>query len=190
MKSDVVFALENAGWPALLVDAGGVILRANQNAIKAFGSVVEREKPLLAAIWVEGFGPSAEQFLANWERSPTDSAELKLLIKGGGVALFSVSICSFAKDGQKYFVLQLLPESTSSSSSGQTEIISSHKQKLDCALQLARTMAHDFNNALTGILGHTSLLLSQAPPDHPWRGSLIQVEKAAARAADIASDLS
>jgi len=189
MKHDLGFVLENAGWPALLVDAGGVILRANRSAIKAFGSVVEGEKPLLAAIWVEGFGPSAEQFLLNWERLPVDTTQMKLLIKGGGEGSFPVSICHFAKDGQKYFLLQMLPESAAAGSHGQTEIISSHKHKLECALQLARTMAHDFNNALTGILGHTSLLLSQMPAHHPWRVSLTQVEKGVTRAADIAADL-
>ena len=47
MKAAVVFALEHAGWPALLVDTGGVILRANHSAVKVFGPVVEGEKPLL-----------------------------------------------------------------------------------------------------------------------------------------------
>ena len=70
---------------------------------------------------------------------------------------------------------------------GNTAII--QKQKLDCALQLARTMALDFNNALTSILGHTSLLLGRAEPTHPWRASLVEVEKSAARAAEIAADL-
>ncbi|MBI3418087.1 MAG: response regulator [Verrucomicrobia bacterium] len=64
-----------------------------------------------------------------------------------------------------------------------------HKQKLDCALQLIRTVALDFNNALTSVLGHTSLLLAQMPPGNPWRNSLVEVEKSAERAAEIASDL-
>jgi signal transduction histidine kinase len=64
-----------------------------------------------------------------------------------------------------------------------------HKQKLDCALQLARSVALDFNNALTTILGHTSLLLSKAEAGNPWRGSLVEIEKSAARAAEIANDL-
>src|SRR6201999_1671586 len=64
-----------------------------------------------------------------------------------------------------------------------------HKQKLDCALQLARTVSLDFNNALTSILGHTSLLLTKAEANHPWRRSLLEVEKSAARAAEIANDL-
>jgi two-component system, cell cycle sensor histidine kinase and response regulator CckA len=56
-------------------------------------------------------------------------------------------------------------------------------------LQLARTVSLDFNNALTGVLAHTSLLLSKAEPDHPWRRSLLEVEKSAARAAEIAAEL-
>jgi hypothetical protein len=54
------------------------------------------------------------------------------------------------------------------------------KQKLDCALQLARTVSLDFNNALTSILGHTSFLLDKAEAGHPWRHSLMEVEKSAA----------
>ena len=38
MKSDVAFALENAGWPALLVDAAGAICRANPAATSLFGA--------------------------------------------------------------------------------------------------------------------------------------------------------
>src|SRR5476651_820456 len=63
------------------------------------------------------------------------------------------------------------------------------KQKLDCALQLARTVSLDFNNALTSILGHVSFLLSKAEAGHPWRHSLMEVEKSAERAAEIAHEL-
>ena len=63
------------------------------------------------------------------------------------------------------------------------------KQKLDCAMQLIRTVALDFNNALTSILGHSSLLLAKSEQQHPMRGSLVEIEKSAQRAAEIASDL-
>jgi nitrogen-specific signal transduction histidine kinase len=165
-----------------------VILRANQAAIKIFGAVAEGERPLLAAIWSVGFGPTAEQFLAQCERSPTDAVPLKFQVKGGVASSFSVSICSFTKDGQKFFIFQLLPEPPPSYA-GNTEFISVHNQKLDCALQLARTVSLDFNNALTSILGHASLLLAQAPADHAWRGSLMEIEKSATRAAEVANDL-
>jgi two-component system cell cycle sensor histidine kinase/response regulator CckA len=63
------------------------------------------------------------------------------------------------------------------------------KQKLDCALQLARTVSIDFNNALTSVLGHASFLLGKTEAGHPWRHSLMEVEKSAARAAEIANEL-
>jgi len=69
------------------------------------------------------------------------------------------------------------------------ETNTAHKQKLDCALQLARSVALDFNNALTSILGHASLLLSKTEANHPWRNSLCEIEKSAAKAAEIANDL-
>jgi two-component system cell cycle sensor histidine kinase/response regulator CckA len=100
------------------------------------------------------------------------------------------AICSFSKDSRKYFVLQLLPETAplpGDSKGPPTD--SSQKQKLECALQLARTVSLDFNNVLTTILGHTSLLLSQTDQKHPWRNSLIEVEKSAVKAAEIANDL-
>jgi two-component system, cell cycle sensor histidine kinase and response regulator CckA len=63
------------------------------------------------------------------------------------------------------------------------------KQKLECALQLARTVALDFNNALTSILGHASLVLGKMEPNHPWRSSLVEIEKSAEKAAEVAADL-
>jgi two-component system cell cycle sensor histidine kinase/response regulator CckA len=188
MKSDVIFTLDNAGWPALLVDSASTICRANVSAIKLFGATLEGGAPLLSAIWAPENNTTAEQFLAHWERSPSSSVNLKFRAKGGSAVQYSTSICAFSKDEQKYFVLQLLPENShSGSENGHSPV--AHKQKLDCALQLARTVSLDFNNALTTILGHTSLVLSRMEPEHPWRSSLLAVEQSAAKAAEIANDL-
>ncbi len=183
MKADVVFPLENAGWPALLVDVSATIVRANPAAVKVFGQTLEGSAPLLSAIWTPENEGAPEQFIANWERAPSATVNLKLRAKGGSASAFSISICPFMQGGQKYFVWQMLPEGVVSDAS------QAHKQKLDCALQLARTVSLDFNNALTTILGHTSLLLSKIEPNHPWRGSLLEVEKSASKAAEIADDL-
>ncbi|MGH7952525.1 MAG: hypothetical protein ACREFE_11490, partial [Limisphaerales bacterium] len=134
---------------------------------------------------------------------------MKFRAANGAVIKFTAAICAFAKDGQKWFVLQLLPAiepvvihtpAPTPATTGITPSISpavenmdpagvALKQKLDCALQLARTISLDFNNALTSVLGHTSLLLSKAEAGHPWRHSLMEVEKSAARAAEIANEL-
>lgn len=192
MKHDITFALENAGWPALLVDGASIICRANSAAVRLFGPALEGDLPHLSAIWSPENTSSAEQFLAQWERAPAPTVTLKLRGKGGATLSQLASICSLNRDGQKVFVIQLLPEITLPArelkgANGDAGL--AHKQKLDCALQLARTVSLDFNNALTSILGHTSLILGQMEPDHPWRRSLLEVEKSAAHGAEIANDL-
>jgi len=190
MKPDP-FSLENAGWPAILVDASQVIRQANQAAIKIFGVALEGNSPLLSAIWSADNAATPEQFLTRWERAPAPTVSLKLRGKGGGAQAHLVSICSFNRDGEKYFLLQLLPQAGTpayeTERNSDTTIV--HRQKLECALQMARSVALDFNNALTAVLGHTSHVLSRMEPTHPDRGSLLEVEKAAARAAEIANDL-
>ena len=192
MKLDVAFVLESAAWPAFVVESGGTIRQANQAAINFFGPKLEGEGPSLSAIWSPENGLHAEPFLSRWERSATGIVPLKFVGKGAATSAFSTFICSASKDGQKRFIFQLLREAAASPADapGQAEESSlATRQKLDCALQMTRTVALDFNNALTGILGHTSLVLSKMAPDHVWRRSLLEVEKAAEKAAEIAHQL-
>jgi two-component system cell cycle sensor histidine kinase/response regulator CckA len=196
MKPDVVFGLESAAWPALLVSASGSILRANAAATKVFGPVLAGETPPLSAIWSPDNGGTDRQFLMLWEQAPTTTADLKFRTVGG-MAKFTVAICTFDKDGNKWFVLQLLPAVPAPVEIPKPVALAAPpdagglalKQKLDCALQLARSVSIDFNNALTSVLGHTSLLLAKAEAGHPWRHSLLEVEKSAERAAEIANEL-
>ncbi len=192
MKSEQVFALEHAAWPALLVHSSSTICRANAAALQAFTPALGGASPLLSAIWSRENGQTAEQFLAGWERAPRPMLVLKFHGKNGSTVAYETSVCAFTRDEEKLFLLQLLMMKEVTPPGPRTEGEQTsmfQKQKLDCALQLTRTVALDFNNALTGILGHTSFVLGQMEPDNCWRGSLLEVEKAAARAAEIASDL-
>ncbi len=194
MKPEVVFGLESAAWPALLLNAGSVVLRANAAAAATFGAALAGETPALSAIWTPENSGKPEGFFTRWEASPVSTAELKLRTANGATTKFTAAICAFTRDGSKWYVLQLLPAiepapapvdaKTAPDPSG-----AALKQKLDCALQLARTVSLDFNNALTSVLGHTSLLLSKAEAGHPWRRSLMEVEKSAEHAAEIANEL-
>ena len=51
MKSDVSFQLENAAWPAFVVESGGTIRYANQAAVAFFGPKLEGEALSLSALW-------------------------------------------------------------------------------------------------------------------------------------------
>ena len=209
MKPQVPFVLEHSGWPALLVEEGGTIRRANSAAVDAFGPGVAGGSTLLASIWAAENPGKPEMFLANFEVTGHNHATVKLRNKSGLPEDFSIFICPINRDEQKYFLLQLFPLSAAAppavgepfvlketSARARSEPVApavdasvAHKQKLDCALQLTRTVALDFNNALTSILGHTSLLLSKTELGHPFRSSLVEVEKSAAKAAEIANDL-
>ncbi|MEY2428532.1 MAG: hypothetical protein QOJ40_1417 [Verrucomicrobiota bacterium] len=192
MKFDVLLALETAGWPALVVDAAGTVSCSNQAAKNAFGTGLDGEWPQLSAIWLPDNNLTPEGFLEQWKQAPAPGVLLKFRNEAGAVVSHFTSISTLVHEGHDYFLIQLFPDNTPATSAAKNptaEAGLAHKQKLECALQLARTVSLDFNNALTSILGHTSLVLSKMEPTHPWRGSLMEVEKSAAKAAEIANDL-
>jgi signal transduction histidine kinase len=202
---DEEFLLQNADWPCLLVDIHGKVLRANRAAVRAFGSGIEGEKGNLGTIWSPQNRDSAQAFL---NVSPSaEPAPVKFHLKSGLPGGFAVQLCATA--GQEICLLQLFRETSAGSAASVPNTVTprveaaaagvaapaemdpalAHKQKLDCALQLARSVALDFNNALTSILGHVSLLLGKTESGHLWRNSLVEIEKSAAKAAEIAGDL-
>jgi signal transduction histidine kinase len=207
-KDEDDFLLQNAEWPVVLVHKNGKVLRANRAAVRAFGSGIEKEDGTLVSIWAAQNRGSALEFLS---LPPPDAlVRLNFNLKSGLRGAFLAQLCLTASDD--LCLLQLLKEippegspapgtkSSATSTAGAAaslpaaaaaavEASLAHKQKLDCALQLARSVALDFNNALTSILGHASLLLSKAEAAHPWRASLHEIEKSAAKAAEIANDL-
>ena len=62
-------------------------------------------------------------------------------------------------------------------------------QKLESLGVLAGGIAHDFNNLLMGVLGNASLALAGLAPESPTRESLLRIEKAAHRAAELTRQL-
>lgn len=62
-------------------------------------------------------------------------------------------------------------------------------QKVQAIGQLAGGVAHDFNNILTAIIGHTELMLQRAPAADPMQTHAEEIQKAAHRAAGLTRQL-
>ncbi len=62
-------------------------------------------------------------------------------------------------------------------------------QKMESVGQLAGGVAHDFNNMLCVILGHTEMVMDQIAPDHPLFASLQEIRNAAEHSADLTRQL-
>ena len=197
MKPEVEFVLENAAWPALLVNASGTVLQSNLAAKTLFGTALAGHAAELAAIWSPANGIPPAGWLGWWEKTRTTPVDAQFRVAGGLEKKYATAVAQLTDGGGRRYLLQLLAPPAAAGgppAEAPTEFRNGTgdaalRQKLECVLQLARSVSLDFNNALTGVLAHTSLLLGKAEAGHPWRRSLLEVEKSAARAAEIASEL-
>jgi signal transduction histidine kinase len=62
-------------------------------------------------------------------------------------------------------------------------------QKMEVVGQLASSVAHDFNNILSVILGYNEVVLAALGPDHPLRGDTEEIKHAADRAVGLTRQL-
>jgi PAS domain S-box-containing protein len=62
-------------------------------------------------------------------------------------------------------------------------------QKMESVGRLAGGVAHDFNNMLGVILGHTEMALENVDPEQPLFDDLLEIRKAAERSADLTRQL-
>ncbi len=64
-----------------------------------------------------------------------------------------------------------------------------HAQKMEAVGRLAGSIAHDFNNMLTAVLGTAELILEKMPMDDPLRSRIETIRAAALRSKEVACRL-
>jgi len=72
---------------------------------------------------------------------------------------------------------------------GKLEVQLQQAQKMESIGRLAGGVAHDFNNMLTIIVGHSELGLMHLEPNHPVRDDFIEIRNTAERSADLTRQL-
>jgi two-component system cell cycle sensor histidine kinase/response regulator CckA len=204
--------MENAGWPALLVDATGAIRAVSMGAKNVFGQIILTRPSLAQSVWSKENEQTPEEFFALYDEMAEHPFELRFKGRDGSTCTYQTHVCMTFHEGEELFLMQIFRTSPLEEKAGGQALVPAappkaaepargnetstvmeaslaQKQKLDCAMQLIRTVALDFNNALTSIMGHASLLLGRLENKHPHRSSLVEIEKSAQKAAEIAHDL-
>ena len=179
---------DNAGDVILVTDSEGRLTAANRAAEVVF----QTQAPALAG------RPLVELFQAE-DRGQIEKT-LNALRAGRQVAPFEARTQS---NGAQARVLELHLQSLRRndqcvgyecvardlSERRRLEAMVQQMQRLESVGQLAAGVAHDYNNIMTVILGHTGLLLAEDSWPPAVRESLEEIQRAATRAADLTRQL-
>jgi two-component system cell cycle sensor histidine kinase/response regulator CckA len=133
------------------------------------------EKPGVAEQWYEG--------LSRQEHVRDQEANIRN--QSGALHEVLISLSPLALGHQPH--LLLLAQDVSERAMLERQL--RQAQKMEAIGQLAAGVAHDFNNILTVIQGHTGLMQQTMPGDSPQKKSLEQISSASARAATLIRQL-
>jgi PAS domain S-box-containing protein len=136
-------------------------------------------------------GGAAEAELENYrrafqERRKVDGVERRLTLANGQSLIVEESVSFVELPGQPPLQLSVFRDVTGER---RLEEQLRQSQKMQAIGQLASGVAHDFNNILTIIQGHASLLLSAGGLSEPATRSAQQIVQASERAASLTRQL-
>jgi PAS domain S-box-containing protein len=175
-------------------DETGRLIRGNPAGVKIWGA-----EPTVA---LEEYGVfKARRLPSGKEIAPDDWALAHTIHEGVTIADELLEIDAF--DGQKKIILNYTAPVLDDQGAIRGAIVVNHDisereklqaqltqaQKMESVGRLAGGVAHDFNNMLGVILGHTELAMDEMDPSQPLYGDLQQIRKAAERSADLTRQL-
>lgn len=161
--------------PLLVLSSGREALFANA-AFFRFFPVAHGDKPGSLATPVEQFWPTIREVNLNLEE-----LRCQWELEGKGTYSVRLGLMPLAHG-------EILVRVLAGSSSAETASVF-HAQRLETLGLLASGVAHDFNNVLTGILGHLAFLKGTLPRSGPHLDSLRSIEEGARKAAGLSQQI-
>ena len=175
--------LENIGDAVFVADAAGRFLDVNPRACDMTGYTREE---LLGLTVADTYPPHAREQardrVAEVAGGVPDVRERPLLRKDG-VVLTVETNARLLPDGRMLGTVRDVTERRL------LEVQLRQAQKMEAIGRLAGGVAHDFNNVLTAVFGYVDLLREELPPESEAQKDLLEVRKAAERAASLTRQL-
>lgn len=190
--------VEETGDLITRTDEKGVLTYVNQCAKRIFGIPA-----------VQCLGKSAFEFIHPEDREKTEewfhdcvdnhfkqsSFENRLVNQETNEIFQFLWTCNFHYDDQGCLLLvnsvahDITERKRAAEEKSKLESQLQQVQKMESVGRLAGGVAHDFNNMLGVILGHTEMLLEHVNPGEPTYEDLEEIRKAAERSADLTRQL-
>ncbi len=183
--------IQATGIGYVQLDATGRIVAANERYLAFFAA--EEHAELLGRDYMELVAPrhhhlAAQAFSRVLSEGSFQNVEVDLISTDGHITTFEFNAnAEVAGDEIRVHVFcrDISERRRELEERRSMETKLQETQKLESLGVLAGGIAHDFNNLLTGVLGNASLAASEIPADSEAHGFLLQIEKAASRAADL-----
>jgi PAS domain S-box-containing protein len=183
----------NTGY--VLLDSNGRIVGTNEKYLSFFGFT--KPDAMAGFSFFDFVAPGSREAVSDElarlkVKGTTRDLELELCAGDGRTSVFEFNAkVEDTKDGLRIhgFFRDISERRRAIEERRAIEAKLQETQKLESLGVLAGGIAHDFNNLLTGVLGNASLIAADISPASPARGSLEQIEKSAARAADLCKQL-
>lgn len=172
------------------------IVQINKTSVRVFGAESKEEitRDLPRYFTADSLEVFKEEVLALAEGRTGFSSEALRLTLGGRPAVFDLTLS--VQPGYEQSLSRVLVSFIDTTERKRTEEEREklqgqllQAQKMESIGRLAGGVAHDFNNMLGVILGHSEIALIRMEPADPLRTHLEEIQKAAERSADLTCQL-
>ncbi|HET6487580.1 MAG TPA: PAS domain S-box protein, partial [Spirochaetia bacterium] len=181
---------------AIVISRGTDVVYANPSCLKMLGlSCLEdlRRMPPLELFAPEARPQIQENMVRRFQGPSVPASYETVCLRRDGTRfpiLLYLAQAEFA-DGPAMlaFILDISERKRAEEEQARLQDQLTQAQKMESVGRLAGGVAHDFNNMLGVILGHTDMALQQVPPEQPLRDSLEEIRKASNHSADLTRQL-